>query len=217
MKFTHLLLALSLASLAGCSTTSRPGTYECELHEDAMSSCASVEKAYQASRRINGSEALNSQTVFEAQSKQRAMDSGSTPIVGGRSSGYPDVGEAGAPVYKQPKVLRVWMAPYVDADGNLRSGEYTYFATPGQWNYGNLKKPGAAANAMYGPARTDNLGFQQSNDSPAYPSTPRPAESPKANTNALPGTVTSQQSGTASSTAPVAPAITQPYQRLNSN
>src|SRR5690606_17618151 len=80
------------------------------------------------------------------------------PYFGSHSSHYPDAAQQGMPVFQQPKVMRVWLAPYVDADGNLRSGEYTYFATPGAWNYGSLQTPGQAS-GVYEPSRPDQLGF----------------------------------------------------------
>jgi hypothetical protein len=77
------------------------------------------------------------------------------------------------PVFKQPEVHRVWVAPYVDSDGNLRTGEYTYFSTPGKWNYGTTKRPGEGS-AIFGPAKPNaNLGFvpvtQQQEKRPAAP------------------------------------------------
>lgn len=216
-KTLSLTIVAATLVLAGCGTTSRPGTYECELHEN-LGKCASVESAYSASQKVTGKNLGDAQSVFEVRqqgSAQQAQTNG-VPVVG-QPSGYPEVGEQGMPVFKQPKVLRVWVAPYVDADGNLRSGEYTYFATPGQWNYGDLKKPGAAANSgMFGPARPDALGIVKEAPKAAPKAAPKPSEvaTPAANT----APAAQSAAPTAQQQAPAATNnITQPYQRLGGN
>jgi hypothetical protein len=86
--------------------------------------------------------------------------------------GEPDVGQ---PVFRQPQVHRVWIAPYVDADGNLRSGEYAYFATPGEWGYGSLRAPGVASAAtLFAPQRPDHLGITAIESSKASSAPPAP-------------------------------------------
>lgn len=210
MNFAQTFSLLTLvAALGGCASTAKPGNYECTLNDTSAGKCASVGQAFKAAQGISGADAGSMQSVFEARGRQEAPTFGGAPVVGAQPSGYPDVGETGMPVFTQPKVLRVWVAPYVDANGNLRSGEYTYFATPGQWNYGDLKKPGAAASAMFAPARESNLGFTAvapavKGAPPAPAEAPRPASNPPA-----------IGAGSASSTS--APAITQPYQRLTGN
>ena len=43
--------------------------------------------------------------------------------------------QAQAPVYQPPRPWRVWLGPWVDANGDLRSGQYVWFVTPGHWYY----------------------------------------------------------------------------------
>ncbi|MCC5609599.1 TraV family lipoprotein [Nostoc sp. CHAB 5834] len=130
------------------------------------------------------------------------------PFFNGESSNYPEPSQQGRPVFQQPKVMRVWVAPYVDADGNLRSGEYTYFNTPGKWNYGDMKKPGAASGA-FEPGRPSNLGFNPVVKAPPEAKAPpKPAEQP------APAPAATSSANTKPSDAS-ALAITQPYQRLN--
>ncbi|KWU17818.1 hypothetical protein AS149_13945 [Burkholderia cenocepacia] len=122
------------------------------------------------------------------------------------------------PVFKQPKVMRVWVAPYVDADGNLRSGEYAYFATPGEWNYGSLNKPGAAS-GMFQPTRPGQLGFNptdkragQASQGSANPA--KPPEAPPA--QEFKPTIPAAANGSTGTAAPATQGgITQPYQRLS--
>ena len=167
-----------------------PEPMTCELNSVPGARCASMEDAYNASR--GGASGGPVQSVFDPRYHQQ----GQVPpgySLQNQLSAYPEPGNAGMPVFQQPRVMRVWVAPYVDSDGNLRSGEYTYFSTPGQWNYGSLKKPGEASGA-FAPARPDQLGI---------PRGTAPRNAPMA----------------PSSSAPQAPAssgsITQPYQTLS--
>lgn len=217
MNLKLTLAALAIAAFSGCSTTARPGTYECELHESAAAKCASMEQAYKASQGTPNKDASTVQSVFERNARGTPGTTPVAPIVGAQVSGYPEVGEAGMPVFKQPKVLRVWVAPYVDADGNLRSGEYTYFSTPGQWNYGDLKKPGAAAAGMFAPARTDNLGFTPAAKPAPTVAPVKPAEAARPEIPGPAGAVPQGGAAISGGALPATAPITQPYQRLNSN
>jgi len=112
---------------------------------------------------------------------------------------YAEPGSVGQPLFKEPKVHRVWIAPYVDADGNLRSGEYTYFSTPGEWDYGSLRTNGAASGGtLFAPTKGTQLGFTPATKPTAAAPTP-----PKPETNARPNTQS------------LLPAITQPDQKLS--
>ena len=192
-----------VAVLSGCMT---PG-YECDLKPNPTGECASMDQAYAAAHRVDRNDSKR-QSVFESQGDSaRARDAANTPFFNGTPSPYPDTPENGMPVYKQPKVVRVWTSPYVDADGNLRSGEYSYFATPGQWNYGTLHKGGDASD-IFGPARPGNLGFN--------PVTPQAKTGPSA---PPPGPSGAKPMGmnTEAASAPKAQTvegITQPAQRF---
>jgi type IV conjugative transfer system lipoprotein TraV len=194
---------LSISLLAGCST---PG-YECALHTNSAGKCASVESAYKASKEISPSQASQGQSVFD-----RAARSGpakaAEPVVGAALSGLP-AGDPGMPVYKQPTVVRVWVAPYVDANGNLRSGEYAYFATPGEWNYGTLRNPGQSG--MFGPVKPQDYGFNPTTDTKTTAAPPPSTETQSQQAPSAPP-VTTLQPGTSSK--PASAGITQPYQRL---
>jgi conjugal transfer pilus assembly protein TraV len=195
-RFSLATVFIAALAAAGCSTTSTP-SHTCSL-EQVEGRCASVEQAYEASRR-NGATATSHQSVFEnSASDANAAAAAAVPFFEGAGAAVPQPGQVGAPVFRQPRVMRVWVAPYVDADGNLRSGEYTYFSTPGAWNYGTTRAPGQAAGA-FGPVKPDALGFNPV-VAPKAPAV-RPAAPP------APGT---------SNTAPPEQVqnITQPYQRL---
>jgi len=221
-----LFFALAAAGLlSACSSAPRTPDYECALDDVKNAKCASMEDTYRASRSMNRGEHGRVQSVFDGRVQADSANAArSAPMFTGQPSNYPEPGQAGAPVFQQPKVMRVWVAPYVDADGNLRSGEYTYFSTPGQWNYGTMNKPGAAA-GIFEPAKPGNLGFnpvieqqRKAGSASNTSNTSRPSAPPEAQAAAR----SAQAQG--SSSQPAAPAtdtsgtITQPYQRLsNSN
>jgi conjugal transfer pilus assembly protein TraV len=188
------MIALALASLAlasGCSSLSTP-PHACPLSEQSAR-CASVEETYAAAQGdAKAGPAGHRQSVFDARPAAAAAPQ---PFFADTPPVAPAPGQLGAPVFQQPRVMRVWVAPYVDADGNLRSGEYTYFSTPGQWNYGATRRAGQAAGA-FGPVRPDALGF-----TPVAPGTPGTGTPPKPEAEPA-GAPESVQS------------ITQPYQRL---
>jgi type IV conjugative transfer system lipoprotein TraV len=198
---TKLLISLgALAVLSGCASFTSP-PYDCELSDAPHAKCASMEQAYAAVKRADPS--VRAQSVFERQVAKAESD---RPFFQGREAEMPQVGQQGTPVYSQPKVHRVWVAPYVDADGNLRTGEYTYFNTAGKWNYGTTRTPGAAS-GVFGPAKPDNLGF-----TPAVA-----ADKAQAGASAKPAAPPAPASPASPAVTPAKPAdngITQPYQKL---
>lgn len=196
---TKILFSLGvLAALSGCSTFSAPA-YDCALPDSPQGKCASMEQAYAAVKRMDPNS--RSTSVFDTRAAKHETDK---PFFQGREAEMPPTGQQGTPVFSQPKVHRVWVAPYVDADGNLRTGEYTYFNTTGKWNYGTTRAPGAASGS-FGPARPDNLGFVPSIQQDKKP-TAAPAK-PPATAGQAPANVNPAKPGDTS--------ITQPYQKLN--
>lgn len=190
----HVATAVLLASaLTGCAISA---PHECPLDDTGTGSCASMQTAYSAAQAPVRS---GSTSLFEGKAVQAAAPGDPVKPAIGALSNYP-VPDQAMPVFQQPKVFRPWLAPYVDADGVLHAGEYAYFSTPGQWNYGELRKPGAGG-AVMGPAKPWDTGF-----------VPREAGKTSAtNTPPAPPAPTSPGAQT-----PAAPdSITQPYQRLN--
>jgi conjugal transfer pilus assembly protein TraV len=216
MKSLFFVLAAA-GLLSACSSAPRTPDYECALDDVKSAKCASMEDAYRAARNMNRGEHARVQSVFDGRIQGDARAAAGAPMFSGQPSNFPEPGNAGAPVFQQPKVMRVWVAPYVDGDGNLRSGEYTYFSTPGSWNYGSLNKPGAAA-GIFEPAKASNLGFQPVEKSSAKATASgRPSAPPEAQAAAK--SAQAQNSGVAGPATPAATdssgTITQPYQRLS--
>lgn len=203
MKKIFLVPVLLSVFTTGCSVMSSPG-YECELKVNPIGKCASMSDAYKAAGRTMGSTAKRESVFDVTQESDKAVKQASNQgYFRGQDSNFPDQSENGMPVFKQPEVHRVWVAPYVDADGNLRTGEYTYFATPGQWNYGSTNRAGQAS-GIFGPASAGSLGFNAVEDKKVQQPTqapPQPAIAPNStNQNANPNTTTD--------------GITQPKQRF---
>ena len=200
-------IVAAAAALAACSSAPRKPDYQCAIEDVEAAKCASVQEAFAASNSMQPKGQSRVQSVFDSRvqgSAPVAQPSTAQPVFQGQLSNHPAPSTNGDPVFKQPEVKRVWVRPYVDGDGNLRSGEYVYFSTPGKWSHGGLNKPGAAAKAtgMFGPARTDNLGFNPVMEQPK--SAPKPP---------APGAAAD---GTGAKPAPAtnASGITQPFQRL---
>lgn len=211
MKIALYLTLVTAAGLSACSSAPRIPDYSCPLNDVAGAKCASVEQAYSAARSMNRDDSQTRvQSVFD--SRVQRTTAPERPAFQGQLSNYPEPGQTGMPVFQQPKVMRPWIAPYVDADGNLRSGEYSYFATPGRWNYGEMRKPGAAA-GIFEPSRPGQLGFTPSAvPGRATNAPPRPAE-PAARPSGSQGASNTGSLMTPSA-KPADGAITQPYQRL---
>lgn len=227
MKNLIVLLAVSGVISACSSASTRPGSYACPLNtSDPSAPCASIQDAYSASNKVAPNPGYKVQSVFDHNAKQRS-DSSATAL-GTNPKGYfangaqpvPTVGsQEGNPIFRQPKAMKAWTAPYVDADGKLHSGEYTYFNTPPQWNYGTLKQKGSAG-SVYGPADPSNLGFDPSMAPNATQQSarqrgnaPTPASNAAAKSVATPALPTADAiRGTGSSASDSQ--ITQPYQRL---
>lgn len=212
MKSLFLALAVT-GLLSACSSTYRTPEYECSLDDVKGAKCASMEDAYKASRSMSRGDATRVQSVFDRRVSPEAGKS--APMFNGQLSSYPEPSQQGAPVFEQPKVLRVWVAPYVDADGNLRGGEYTYFSTPGRWNYGTLNKPGEAS-GIFAPAKPGNLGFNPvQTNKPAGSAAPAAQSRPSAPPEVQSAAQNAQAQGAGGrSPTESSGGITQPYQRL---
>ena len=171
---TRALLSVTLLLVLAACTMHPP--YACPLPSGV--SCHSMQEIYDAARKAPRSATTGQVT---AQNAAAARPRG---IVNHPGS-FAEPGDVGQPVFRAPHVYRPWLAPYVDADGNLRSGEFVYFATPGEWSYGTMREPGAASAAtLFGPQHPDRLGFtptdskSQTRAAPSKPNDALPAPAP---------------------------------------
>lgn len=240
----RLLPLLGLSALfAGCSIISPQ--HACPLSEQG-GTCANMNQAYAASRGPGATKG-NAESVLPLGKRETPSKSwfglrpGAEPqaavtdgTLGHGSAnqetfrGFAQPQESGSPVYTPPRVHRAWSAPWTDADGRLHGGEYTYFTTPGGWNYGSLKSPGQAGAAMgsarggsnmMGPVRPSQLGFTPK----VVDKRGKPIDAPEEATTQMPaGQVAPApaRSAPADSRKNAAPAtkavgdVTQPYKRF---
>lgn len=184
MRRTYAIFAASV--LAACSSP----PHRCPV-DNLAKNCAPMETIYQ-------------QAQDEMRTQRPRQGSSANPVSFSQAPTAAHAGQEGMPVFKQPNVFRAFVEPYVDADGNLRGGEYVFFATPGEWNYGTLRRPGQAAGGMLGPLKPGQLGFKPSTQPPAPAQQPPKPDAPQASAPA-------QEPKTPVNVGP----ITQPYQRLN--
>lgn len=237
MTLSRLITFLGLSALfTGCAIISPQ--HACPLNEEG-GVCANMKQAYAATKGPGAMRNTESLLTREAPSKswfglrpgadpQPAVMSGALGHGANQEvfQGFAQPRESGSPVYTPPRVHRAWTAPWTDADGRLHGGEYTYFTTPGGWNYGTLRAPGQAGSAMagargenhmLGPVRPTQLGFTpkvvdkrgKPLNAQEEPAAQAPAAAPA-------------QAGTSSRAAPAAGAtapkavgdVTQPYKRL---
>lgn len=159
MQFIGLAVAAT-AVLSGCAT-SKAG---CDTRDASTREyCRSVMDTQRAAQAGGG-------TDFSVHDGGGAGDGPQQPIwAPGRMINGAVVSGKNAlagPVFTPAKPHRVWVAPWTDTNGTLHSGEYLYYVTPGHWNYGELRAPGSASDAL-GPLRTDDYGFEPNTEAEA--------------------------------------------------
>jgi type IV conjugative transfer system lipoprotein TraV len=139
IRVIRLSPILALAALAGCATVGP----KCPLKKGP--GCRSVTQVYEDARAVSPN--LGGQWVPKIPERSAAA----TGPDWAAPAGYAEPGQVGEPIFREPRVYRVWIAPFVDANGNMHSGQYVYFSTPGEWNYGTMRESGAASPGLYGP------------------------------------------------------------------
>ncbi|MGC8519380.1 MAG: TraV family lipoprotein [Steroidobacteraceae bacterium] len=132
-------VVVAIVALSGCADT----PHRCPLKKGP--GCESVTQIYQDAREVNpnlGGQWLPKDGAVGARS---AGPNWATP------ARYAEPGNVGEPVFREPRVYRVWLAPFVDSQGNMHSGQYVYFSTPGEWLYGGLERTGQASPGLFQP------------------------------------------------------------------
>ena len=154
-RFIRLTPVASLLLLAACAT---PG-YECRMGH----ACAPVHDTYRDAVRDQGTwrPVWNVRGAsYKSKEKAHRKKEPAKFVMGGP--------QASAPVYQPPRPWRVWLAPWVDTTGDLHSGEYVWFVTPGKWYYGGKtwslsplggRDNGSGSFAGLGPTMPSALGF----------------------------------------------------------
>lgn len=126
-----LVAAVAVAALSGCAMTGlseADGSFACKA--PAGVSCKSVSGVYANAQqgnlpglRANGSESTR------AAAPEREADASQQYA----RSALP-VAVPGVALRSQAKTIRIWIAPWVDADGDMHDQSYVYLvANPGNW------------------------------------------------------------------------------------
>jgi len=145
MSARGVLVAVSLATLgAGCSSFSgldAKATFACPLPDGVT--CLSVTGVYGESLR----NALPAQQPGGRAPKQppdaKPAPSGSplAPSATSYRTAQPAPPSSGAPIRSAPRILRIWIAPYEDSDGDLRDQSHMYVTVdPGGWEIAHTRR-----------------------------------------------------------------------------
>ena len=123
-----LALLSSLVLLSGCTGTGGSSSYGCKAPDGVA--CQSVSGVYANSTQNN----LPSQRAFDTQktdkesSKEVPYKDANSPSVIGTTL------NSGDPLRTQSRVLRVWIAPWEDSDGDMNDQSYSYLVVDsGRW------------------------------------------------------------------------------------
>lgn len=144
MRTRAPVLALSVvALLAGCSASGLDarGGFACKAPEGVT--CMSVSGVYETSRR----NALPGQLPAAPQSSPRSdpgtapraapMNPASRSAPGARRTAL----TSGTPLRSAPRVLRIWLAPYEDSEGDLRDQGHIYVTVDrGSWQIEHTRR-----------------------------------------------------------------------------
>lgn len=159
MKRITILSALSAYLLAGCSITGLSGSSRFACNAPDGVSCMSVSSVYSAS--VAGTLA-NARPAPTTQSPMRPFASTRPPT-------------SGEPMRSPPRVLRVWLAPIEDADGDFRDQAYLYItANSGRWNVEHTRS--AVRDEFQPLRRAERAPVPVSKEKEAAPSEEKPRE-----------------------------------------
>lgn len=126
----HIVLAGLLLALGGCSTLSMSGyggteQFRCgnDFGQGGEPYCNSISENYDAS--IAG---LLNNTDMAKRAEQPYSEQGVRTLM--NTPGY----ASGTPVRSQNEIARIWIAPYLDSDGDLVDQNFTYVVlNQGKW------------------------------------------------------------------------------------
>lgn len=142
--FFTIATSVTLLALAGCSFSGydAKSSFACKAPEGVL--CNSMSGIYANAMAHNlpeqrvhtGSGATTNVTLGSyAADPTSAGPAGASPGVGRATGILPRVPDSGAPVHTAPREMRIWFAPWQDADSDLHDQEYVYLVVdPGHWS-----------------------------------------------------------------------------------
>lgn len=145
MSVRALVLAFAAAPLfAGCSASGLDAktSFACKAPEGVT--CMSISGVYETSRR-NALPGQQPAAPSPASGRDLAMspphaaasDSASPSILGAHRTAL----SSGTPLRSAPRVLRIWLAPYEDSEGDLRDQSHIYITVDrGAWQIEHTRR-----------------------------------------------------------------------------
>jgi conjugal transfer pilus assembly protein TraV len=145
MKYQTLFIALISSALGACSTingvTGSSDKFGCKAPDGV--SCNSVSGTYANAQANN----LPSQRGTQS-SAPSAKQPQQAEVVADYSASMPVV-LPGVPIRSDQRTMRVWVAPWVDGDGDLHDQTYLYLVIdPGKWQIEHTKVSTAQQGAL---------------------------------------------------------------------
>lgn len=151
VKGPLILVALIAAiNLSGCSFLALGDSdFGCKGGINGVR-CLSARQVYQATE---SSDYVKTASELEKESGKAAPITGQIP--GKSQVAVPSI-EQPVPIRTQAKVMRIWMAPWEDEDGDLHADGYLYTEIESRrWNLGDrFKSPGSAIAPLSVPTST---------------------------------------------------------------
>ena len=131
MKILPLLSSLTVAAVAGCAGQAR---YACPI-PDGVGGCRSLAQVYRDTQALDGSDTPSAGTPSSKHSSAHADDDALTPLIVAAGDAKPlESPGPGTALLSQPRVLRVLITPWPDADGDFQAGGHLYLRLDaGQW------------------------------------------------------------------------------------
>jgi len=149
-----MVLAVTTALMNGCAGTmsgldESGSSFSCKAPEGvtctsvtgiyanaAQNNLPALEKAKNLSTKVPSDKAANKKTpdYFEVNNQSTNIDPGKPTEPNKISPAAMKSLQSGDPIRSQPLTLRIWMAPWIDADGDLHDQRYVYTTVHnGEW------------------------------------------------------------------------------------
>jgi conjugal transfer pilus assembly protein TraV len=132
-RVNPILVPPLLAALSGCSWLGLGGSqYACPGGATDGARCLSAREVYQATDRTD---VVKPTPEGGEPAGAKAATSIAPPLPSGRAA-VPVIGQP-LPIRTQAQVMRIWIAPWEDEDGDLHADGYVYTEIQGRkWNLG---------------------------------------------------------------------------------
>ncbi|MDP2430840.1 MAG: type IV conjugative transfer system lipoprotein TraV [Pseudomonadota bacterium] len=126
IAYLCVLLGLTLAGLSGCSVLPGSSEFKCKAPDGVP--CMAVEEAYKRSLSGGFKTAQDGETSKTTPDRE---DAATKPVLPYRAEALRTTPSSGDPIRSQPRVMRVWIAPWEDKEGDLHDQSYLWVTVNG--------------------------------------------------------------------------------------